>query len=334
MSRLFKVYTKEVAMATQTNLSIDPRRLWDSIQDTARFGGTPKGGVRRLACTGEDKLVRDWFRAECEAIGCNVAIDRCGNMFATFPGRNPALPPIATGSHLDTQPTGGKYDGILGVLAGLEVIRTFAETGYQTNAPLMVVNWTNEEGSRFPPAMQCSGVYAGAFALDDALATPDRAGVTLGQALDLIGYAGAESVRVDRFQAMFELHIEQGPILEAEEMTIGAVLGVQGIRWHEVTLHGQDAHTGATPMKLRRDALCGMAAVVTATTTRRDRGAVARPSRSAPRRLCCRRDRCCWRRRSATQSGASAAADWRRASLAKPEFFLKILRRQYQQRAF
>ncbi|MEI6641986.1 MAG: M20 family metallo-hydrolase [Novosphingobium sp.] len=251
-------------MATQTNLSIDPRRLWDSIQDTARFGGTPKGGVRRLACTGEDKLVRDWFRAECEAIGCSVAIDRCGNMFATFPGRNPALPPIATGSHLDTQPTGGKYDGILGVLAGLEVIRTLAETGYQTNAPLMVVNWTNEEGSRFPPAMQCSGVYAGAFALDDALATPDREGVTLGQALDLIGYAGDEPIRADRFQAMFELHIEQGPILEAEQMTIGAVLGVQGIRWHEVTLYGQDAHTGATPMNLRRDALCGMAAVVTA----------------------------------------------------------------------
>jgi beta-ureidopropionase / N-carbamoyl-L-amino-acid hydrolase len=251
-------------MATQTNLSINPRRLWDTIHDTARFGATPKGGLRRLAASAEDRQVRDWLRTACEAAGCTVAVDRCGNMFATYPGRHPDLKPIATGSHLDTQPTGGKFDGILGVLAGLEVIRTFAEMGYQTNAPIMVVNWTNEEGSRFAPAMQCSGVYAGALAEDAALATPDRDGVTLGEALEAIGYAGSEPVRPDRFQALFELHIEQGPILEAEGITIGAVQGVQGIRWHEVTLRGQDAHTGATPMGMRRDALCGMAVVVSA----------------------------------------------------------------------
>jgi N-carbamoyl-L-amino-acid hydrolase len=251
-------------MATQTNLSINPRRLWDTIHDTARIGATPKGGLRRLAGSDEDRQVRDWLRAECEAAGCTVAIDRCGNMFATYPGRRSDLRPIATGSHLDTQPTGGKFDGILGVLAGLEVIRTFAETGYQTNAPLMVVNWTNEEGSRFAPAMQGSAVHAGALALEAALSASDREGITLAEALDAIGYSGAEPVRPDRFQALFELHIEQGPILEAEGFTIGAVQGVQGIRWHEVTLRGQDAHTGATPMAMRRDALCGMAAVVVA----------------------------------------------------------------------
>ena len=249
-------------MPPPTNLSINPRRLWETIHDTARFGATAKGGLRRLAASAEDKQVRDWFRASCEAVGCAVSVDRCGNMFAVYPGRRPDLRPIAVGSHLDTQPTGGKFDGILGVLAGLEVIRTFAKMGYQTSAPLMVVNWTNEEGSRFAPAMQCSGVYAGALDPDEALATPDRDGVTLGEALAAIDYAGSEPVRPDRFQALFELHIEQGPILEAEGITIGAVQGVQGIRWHEVTLRGQDAHTGATPMAMRRDALCGMAAVV------------------------------------------------------------------------
>ena len=249
-------------MATQTNLSINPRRLWETIHDTARFGATAKGGLRRLAASAEDKQVRDWFRTACEAAGCTVTVDRVGNMFAVYPGRRPDLKPIAVGSHLDTQPTGGKFDGILGVLAGLEVIRTFDEMGYQTSAPIMVINWTNEEGSRFAPAMQCSGVYAGALDSEAALATPDRDGVTLGEALAAIGYAGSEPVRADRFQALFELHIEQGPILEAEGVTIGAVQGVQGIRWHEVTLRGQDAHTGATPMAMRRDALCGMAAVV------------------------------------------------------------------------
>ena len=249
-------------MATQTNLSINPRRLWETIHDTARFGATAKGGLRRLAASAEDKQVRDWFRTACEAAGCTVTVDRVGNMFAVYPGRRPDLKPIAVGSHLDTQPTGGKFDGILGVLAGLEVIRSFDEMGYQTSAPIMVINWTNEEGSRFAPAMQCSGVYAGALDSEAALATPDRDGVTLGEALAEIGYAGSEPVRADRFQALFELHIEQGPILEAEGVTIGAVQGVQGIRWHEVTLRGQDAHTGATPMAMRRDALCGMAAVV------------------------------------------------------------------------
>ncbi len=244
------------------NLRIDAARLWDMLMDTAQIGGTSKGGIRRLTLSDEDRRVRDWFKATCEGLGCTVHVDEVGNMFAIRPGRNNALKPIAMGSHLDTQPTGGKFDGVLGVLGAIEALRAMVEAGYETNAPVAIINWTNEEGSRFAPAMLCSGVYAGVFTTEFALSREDRDGVTLGAALNAIGYRGEEKVGARQFQAMFELHIEQGPILEAENTQIGVVQGVQGMRWYEVTVTGQDAHTGATPMYLRRNALLGAARMI------------------------------------------------------------------------
>jgi N-carbamoyl-L-amino-acid hydrolase len=193
-----------------------------------------------------------------------VAVDSVGNMFATRPGRRNDLLPIGLGSHLDTQPTGGKFDGVLGVLGALEALRTLVDMGYETNAPIMIVNWTNEEGSRFAPAMLCSGVYAGVFTPEYAYSRADREGITLGDELKRIGYLGSEPVGSHKFHAMFELHIEQGPILEAEAKTIGVVTGVQGMRWYEVTVTGQEAHTGATPMLLRKNALLGAARMIDA----------------------------------------------------------------------
>lgn len=235
--------------------------------DTAKFGGTEKGGIKRLTLTDEDKLVRDWFKTQCEALGCTVSIDEVGNMFATRRGRDNTLPPIAMGSHLDTQPTGGKFDGILGVLAALEVMRTLHEHEYETNAPIEIVNWTNEEGSRFPPAMLASGVFAGVFPPSYAYEQVDRNGATFLEELERIGYRGAMKAGDHKLSAMFELHIEQGPILEAEKKMIGIVTGVQGMRWYEITVHGQDAHTGATPMYLRKNALVGAARIIEAVDT-------------------------------------------------------------------
>jgi beta-ureidopropionase / N-carbamoyl-L-amino-acid hydrolase len=244
------------------NLTIDPQRLWDMLMHTAAFGGTPKGGIRRLTVSDEDKRVRDWFRAECEALGCAVHVDEVGNMFAVRPGRDNGRLPIAMGSHLDTQPTGGKFDGVLGVLGALEALKTLHHAGYETHAPIAIINWTNEEGSRFAPAMLCSGVYAGVFTPDYAWSREDRNGITLGAELDRIGYRGGEKAGERKFQAMFELHIEQGPILEDTATMIGVVTGVQGIRWYEITVTGQDAHTGATPMYLRKNALLGSARMI------------------------------------------------------------------------
>ena len=249
--------------ATQ-NLTIDPQKLWDNLMDTAKLGGTPKGGIKRLTVSDDDKKVRDWFKAACEALGCKVSIDAVGNMFAVRPGRNNSLLPIAMGSHLDTQPTGGKFDGVLGVLGALEAMRTLVRSGYETNAPIMIANWTNEEGSRFAPAMLCSGVYAGVFTPEYAYSREDRDGKKLGDELQRIGYRGTEPAGSHKFQAMFELHIEQGPILEAEGKMIGVVTGVQGMRWYEVTLKGQESHTGATPMKLRKNALLGASRMIQA----------------------------------------------------------------------
>jgi N-carbamoyl-L-amino-acid hydrolase len=251
-------------MAAKQNLVIDGRRLWDSIMETAAFGATPKGGIKRLTLSDDDKKVRDWFKRACEDLGLKVSVDSCGNMFALRKGRNNDLLPIAMGSHLDTQPTGGKFDGVLGVLGALEAMRTLQEVGYETNAPVMIVNWTNEEGSRFAPAMLASGVYAGVFTQDYAYAREDREGRKFGDELERIGYRGSEPVGSRKFQAMFELHIEQGPILEAESRMIGVVTGVQGMRWYEVTVKGQEAHTGATPMRLRRNALLGAARMIEA----------------------------------------------------------------------
>lgn len=246
------------------NLTIDPQRLWDALMETAKFGGTPKGGIKRLTVSDEDKLVRDWFKAQCEALGCKVAVDSVGNMFAIRPGKNASALPIAMGSHLDTQPTGGKFDGVLGVLGALEAMRTLHATGYETNAPIMIANWTNEEGSRFAPAMLCSGVYAGVFTPEYAWSREDREGKSLGAELERIGYKGDAAPGSHKFQAMFELHIEQGPILEAEAKQVGIVTGVQGMRWYEVTVTGQEAHTGATPMLLRKNALLAASRMIDA----------------------------------------------------------------------
>jgi beta-ureidopropionase / N-carbamoyl-L-amino-acid hydrolase len=244
------------------NLQINAQRLWDMVMETARIGATAKGGIRRLTLTDLDREVRDWFTAQCKAIGCTVTVDEVGNMFALRPGRRQDLAPIAIGSHLDTQPTGGKFDGVLGVLGGLEVFKTLGDLGYDTHAPLLLVNWTNEEGSRFAPAMLGSGVFAGVFDRAYADAREDRQGVRFGEALEAIGYRGDVKAGAVPIGAMFELHIEQGPILEAESKTIGVVTGVQGMRWYEVTVTGQEAHTGSTPMHLRRNALLGAARMV------------------------------------------------------------------------
>jgi beta-ureidopropionase / N-carbamoyl-L-amino-acid hydrolase len=251
-------------MPAKQNLVIDGQRLWDSIMETAAFGATPKGGIKRLTLSDDDKKVRDWFKRACESLGCKVSVDSCGNMFALRPGRNSGLLPIAMGSHLDTQPTGGKFDGVLGVLSALEAMRTISDAGYETSAPLMIVNWTNEEGSRFAPAMLASGVYAGVFTQDYAYTREDREGRNFGDELARIGYRGSEPVGSHKFQAMFELHIEQGPILEAENRMIGVVTGVQGMRWYEVTVKGQEAHTGSTPMLMRKNALLGAARMIEA----------------------------------------------------------------------
>ncbi|MDR3422991.1 MAG: M20 family metallo-hydrolase [Xanthobacteraceae bacterium] len=244
------------------NLQIDAQRLWDTLMETAKIGATAKGGICRLTLTDLDRQVRDWFKARCEALGCTVSVDAVGNMFARRPGKNNNLAPIAMGSHLDTQPTGGKFDGTLGVLGALEAMRTLAETGYETNAPIEIVNWTNEEGSRYAPAMLASGVFAGVFTPEFAYSRKDRDGKSFGEELDRIGYKGGEKPGARKFGAMFELHIEQGPILEDEDRMIGIVQGVQGMRWYEVTVTGQEAHTGATPMRLRKNALLGAARMI------------------------------------------------------------------------
>ena len=197
--------------------------------------------------------------------GCRVTIDRIGNIFARRPGRNPDLPPVMTGSHLDTQPTGGRFDGAYGVMAGLEIIRTLNDLGYETEAPVEIVAWTNEEGSRFSPAMVGSGVFAGVFDLAYGLERPDNVtGVTLGAELQRIGFAGPQPVGGRPVAAYFEAHIEQGPILEAAAKPIGVVTGAQGQRWYEITVTGQEAHAGPTPMRRRRDALVGAARMIDA----------------------------------------------------------------------
>jgi N-carbamoyl-L-amino-acid hydrolase len=253
---------RQLEFSDVQNLQIDGQRLWDTLMHTAQIGATPKGGICRLTLTDLDRQMRDWFKAQCEALGCTVAVDEVGTMFARRPGKNPNLPPIAIGSHLDTQPTGGKFDGVLGVLGALEAMRTLHQAGYETNAPIEIVNWTNEEGARFAPAMLASGVFAGVFSPDYAYARADRDGKTFGDELQRIGYKGEEKAGARKFSAMFELHIEQGPILEAEGRMIGAVQGVQGMRWYEVTVIGQEAHTGATPMPLRKNALIGAARMI------------------------------------------------------------------------
>jgi N-carbamoyl-L-amino-acid hydrolase len=244
-------------------IRINGERLWNSLMEMAKIGATEKGGVCRLALTDVDKAARDLFVTWCKDAGCTVTIDEMGNIFGRREGKNPELPPVMTGSHIDSQPTGGKFDGIYGVLSGLEVIRTLNDAGAQTEAPIEVSAWTNEEGSRFAPAMVSSGVFAGVFDLEYGLSRADLDGKTMGQELERIGYAGDAPVGKP-VRAFFEAHIEQGPILEHEGKTIGVVTDAQGQRWYECTFTGQEAHAGPTPMSTRRDALVGTARVVEA----------------------------------------------------------------------
>jgi N-carbamoyl-L-amino-acid hydrolase len=244
------------------NLTIDPERLWDDLMQTARIGATAKGGICRLTLTDLDRQVRDWFKTRCESLGCAVTVDDMGTMFARRAGQRADIPPIGMGSHLDTQPSGGKFDGALGVLAALEAMTALHRAGYETFAPIEVINWTNEEGSRFTPAMLASGVFAGVFTRDYAAARADRSGETFGAALEKIGYRGPQRCGDHKLSAFFEVHIEQGPFLEAEAKDIGVVTGVQAMRWYEVTVTGQDSHAGTTPMPRRHDALVGAARLV------------------------------------------------------------------------
>jgi N-carbamoyl-L-amino-acid hydrolase len=247
-----------------SNIQINSTRLWDTIHETAKFGATPKGGIRRLTLGPEDKQVRDWFRDACQAAGCEVHVDTLGTMYAIRPGRDMSKSPIGLGSHLDTQPTGGKFDGVLGTLAALEVIRTLNDADIETDYPLCIVNWTNEEGSRFAPATMASAAYAGEYTVEDILSRRDAENISVGEALDAIAYRGAEPVGTRKFSAFIELHIEQGPLLEAESKTIGVVDHGQGIVWYNGMITGFASHAGTTPMPLRRDALATFSEIVLA----------------------------------------------------------------------
>jgi beta-ureidopropionase / N-carbamoyl-L-amino-acid hydrolase len=236
-------------------LRIDGSRLWASLMELAAIGATPKGGVCRLTLTDLDKRGRDLVTRWAREAGMTVTIDRIGNGFMRRPGRNLHLPPVMTGSHIDTQPTGGKFDGNYGVLAGIEVVRTLNDHGIETEAPIEVAFWTNEEGSRFVPVMMGSGVFAKAFTLEHAYAATDTAGLTVKGELERIGYLGAEEPGAHPLGSYFETHIEQGPVLEDNNITIGVVTGVLGIRWYDCVVTGMEAHAGPTPMALRKDAL-------------------------------------------------------------------------------
>jgi len=244
------------------NLRVDDARLWESIHRMAEIGPGVAGGNNRQTLTDADRDGRELFRTWCEAAGCRVGVDTMGTMFAERPGTDPDALPVYVGSHLDTQPTGGRYDGVLGVLGALELVRTLNDLQIQTRRPIVITNWTNEEGTRFAPAMLASGVFAGVHDLDWALDRVDAEGKRFGDELVRIGWQGDETVGGREMAAFFELHIEQGPILEAEEIDIGVVTHGQGLSWTEVTITGREAHTGSTPMPMRHNAGLGMARVL------------------------------------------------------------------------
>ncbi|MCC4297446.1 Zn-dependent hydrolase [Aurantimonas coralicida] len=249
-------------MSPATNLQIDGDRLWDSLMEIAKIGPGVAGGNNRQTLTDEDAEGRSLFRSWCEAAGLTMGLDTMGNMFARREGTDPEALPVYVGSHLDTQPTGGKYDGVLGVLAGLELVRTLNDLNIRTKHPIVVTNWTNEEGTRFAPAMLASGVFAGVLEESWAKDRKDAAGKSFGAELERIGWQGDEPVGSRKMKAFFELHIEQGPILEDEGIDIGVVTHGQGLYWLEVTLTGKESHTGSTPMYKRRNAGLGMARVI------------------------------------------------------------------------
>ena len=246
------------------NVRINGARLWDSLMQMAQIGPGVAGGNNRQTLTDADAEGRRLFQRWCEDAGMTMGVDRMGNMFMRSEGEDPTLAPVYIGSHLDTQPTGGKYDGVLGVLSGLEVIRAIRDMGIRTRRPIVVVNWTNEEGTRFAPAMLASGVYAGVLTEDYANTREDAEGKRFGDELDRIGWRGTEEVGGRPMHAMFEYHIEQGPILEAEGRQIGVVTHGQGLWWLQITLTGKDAHTGSTPMNMRVNAGLGMARIIEA----------------------------------------------------------------------
>ena len=241
------------------NLRINGDRLWDSLMEMAKIGPGIAGGNNRQTLTDADKQGRELFQRWCKDAGLEMGVDKMGTMFARREGTDPDALPVYVGSHLDTQPTGGKYDGVLGVLGGLELIRTLDDLGVKTKHPIVVTNWTNEEGTRFAPAMLASGVFAGVHDLDWAYDRTDAKGLKFGDELKRIGWVGDEEVGARKMKAFFELHIEQGPILEAEGKDIGVVTHGQGLWWLQVTLTGKEAHTGSTPMPMRRNAGLGMA---------------------------------------------------------------------------
>ena len=248
--------------AIGANLKINSERLWDSLMEMAKIGPGVAGGNNRQTLTDEDREGRQLFLDWCKAAGCTMGLDQMGNMFARREGTDPEALPVYVGSHLDTQPTGGKYDGVLGVLGGLEILRTMSDLDIKTKHPIVVVNWTNEEGTRFAPAMLSSGVFAGVHTQDWAYDRVDAEGKAFGDELQRIGWRGDEDVGARKMHAFFELHIEQGPILEAENKQIGIVTHGQGLSWTQVEITGKDAHTGSTPMPMRKNAGLAMARVL------------------------------------------------------------------------
>jgi N-carbamoyl-L-amino-acid hydrolase len=236
-----------------TAIRINGERLWSSLMTLAEIGGTPRGGCNRQALTDEDKAGRDLFTSWTRALGCTVTVDEVGNMFGARAGQDASAAPVLIGSHLDTQPTGGRFDGVYGVMSGLEVLRTLTDHQIVTRRPVEVASWTNEEGCRFAPAMLGSGVVSGTYDLSYAYERKDKAGRTFLEELERIGYRGSAPARPRSFHAMFEAHIEQGPILEKAGTTIGVVTGIQGAYWLDVTLEGVACHAGPTPMEMRRD---------------------------------------------------------------------------------
>ena len=250
-------------MAISSNMKINSERLWDSLMEMAKIGPGIAGGNNRQTLTDDDATGRALFQRWCEEAGCTMGLDKMGTMFARREGTDPDALPVYVGSHLDTQPTGGKYDGVLGVLGGLEIVRQLNDLNIKTKHPIVVTNWTNEEGTRFAPAMVASGVFAGIHTLDWAYDREDASGLKLGDELARIGYLGDEEVGARKMHAFFELHIEQGPILENENKDIGVVTHGQGLNWLQVTLTGKESHTGSTPMPMRVNAGLGMARITT-----------------------------------------------------------------------
>ena len=244
------------------NLKIDGARLWDSLMEMAKIGPGVAGGNNRQTLTDEDAEARALFKKWCEDAGCTMGLDQMGNMFARREGTDADALPVYVGSHLDTQPTGGKYDGVLGVLGGLEILRSLNDLGIKTKHPIVVTNFTNEEGTRYAPAMLSSGVFAGIHTQDWAYNREDADGKSFGEELKRIGWRGEEEVGAREMHAFFELHIEQGPILEAEQKDIGVVTHGQGLSWMQFTITGKDAHTGSTPMPMRKNAGLGMAHIL------------------------------------------------------------------------